>query len=135
LHLVIAVLATTLDPSETSKPIPAINIAVPSPFDSLETFIEEAATKYNLDLFHVRPSSDHPGVESISTPDSLKDASDYVKSVTLKRTTAGSARGAEGMKQALQVYKERYPHITGIFIGTRRTDPHGGEFSVRSLVV
>ena len=30
------------------------------------------------------------------------------------------------MKAALAVYKERFPHIEAIVIGTRRTDPHGG---------
>lgn len=35
------------------------------------------------------------------------------------------AKGGEGMKNALEVYKERFPHIKAIFIGTRRTDPHG----------
>ena len=29
---------------------------------------------------------------------------------------------------ALQSYKTRYPHITAILVGTRRSDPHGGEF-------
>ena len=33
------------------------------------------------------------------------------------------------MKHALAVYKERFPHIEAILIGTRRTDPHGGAYT------
>lgn len=39
----------------------------------------------------------------------------------------GNARGGEGMRRALELYKEKYPHIEAILIGTRRSDPHGGE--------
>ena len=34
--------------------------------------------------------------------------------------------GGEEMRRALQVYKDKFPQIDGILIGTRRTDPHGG---------
>ncbi|EJD52010.1 adenine nucleotide alpha hydrolases-like protein [Auricularia subglabra TFB-10046 SS5] len=30
------------------------------------------------------------------------------------------------MKTALAAYKEHHPHMTSIFVGTRRNDPHGG---------
>lgn len=42
--------------------------------------------------------------------------------------TGGKAKvkGGEGMKKALQIYKERFPVIEGILVGTRRNDPHGG---------
>lgn len=33
------------------------------------------------------------------------------------------------MRRALEFYKSRFPHIDAILIGTRRTDPHGGESS------
>jgi len=39
--------------------------------------------------------------------------------------------GRDLMRQALQAYKDRFPHISGILLGTRRTDPHGG--NVNSL--
>jgi len=31
------------------------------------------------------------------------------------------------MRRALEFYKSRFPQIDAILIGTRRTDPHGGE--------
>lgn len=42
----------------------------------------------------------------------------------------GKARGGEGMRRALEVYKENFPHIDAILVGTRRGDPHGGAHSV-----
>jgi FAD synthetase len=30
------------------------------------------------------------------------------------------------MKQALEIYKNKFPNIDAILIGTRRTDPLGG---------
>ncbi|KAF5348010.1 hypothetical protein D9758_010010 [Tetrapyrgos nigripes] len=39
------------------------------------------------------------------------------------------SKGGEAMRQALQIYKDKHPNITGILIGTRRNDPHGGYIS------
>ena len=66
------------------------------------------------------------------------DGTGKVADGTGKMTTAppkpvGKAKGAEGMKQALQIYKETFPKISAILIGTRRSDPHGGELQVLSL--
>lgn len=120
LHLYAGALAKRLSPSEAVKPIPALYIAVPSPFPTLETFIEESATRYNLDLFQCRPPSDR--VESVVTPAPTNGA-DYIESVP---KAVGKAKGGEGMKQALQIYKDKFPEIDAILIGTRRSDPHGG---------
>lgn len=46
-----------------------------------------------------------------------------------------TAKGGEGMKNALAVYKEKFPNIEAILIGTRRTDPHGGKFRPSLLVL
>lgn len=98
------------------SPIPAIYISVPSPFPTLEDFIQEAVQLYNLDLFQCKPPAE--SVESVSTP-SEGGPSEFIKPV-------GKAKGGEGMRQALEIYKNRFPHITAILIGTRRSDPHGG---------
>lgn len=34
------------------------------------------------------------------------------------------------MKKALETYKSKFPHVKGILIGTRRTDPYCGVFRV-----
>jgi len=104
------------------KAIHAIYIPVPSPFKVLEDFIEEASTLYNLDLFSCK--HEDPVVESVSTPAPTNSKSDYVDAPK----PVGKAKGGEGMREALQRYKDTFPHITAILIGTRRTDPHGGQY-------
>ncbi|KAJ7337430.1 hypothetical protein DFH08DRAFT_876816 [Mycena albidolilacea] len=127
LHLYAGALARRLSSSETVKPIPAVYIAVPSPFPTLETFIDESAKRYNLDLFHCRPASET--VESVVTPLPSHGA-DYIESAP---KAVGKAKGAEGMKQALQIYKNKFPNIDAILIGTRRSDPHGATLSHRNM--
>ena len=116
------------------KPIHAIYIPVPSPFKALEDFIYEAARLYNLDLFSCKPEA--PQVESVVTPAPQTQnlgnghlSSDYVEAEPPQPPPkpVGKSKGGEGMREALATYKEKFPHITAILIGTRRTDPHGGE--------
>ncbi|KAJ7792638.1 hypothetical protein B0H14DRAFT_2930007 [Mycena olivaceomarginata] len=85
LHLYAGALARRLSPSETVKPIPAVYIAVPSPFPTLETFIDQSAKRYNLDLFHCRPASET--VESVVTP-LPKHGADYIESAPRRNLPA-----------------------------------------------
>lgn len=126
LHLLAAVLARRRGPSRTPPPIPAIYISVPSPFPSLEQFIHQVAKDYNLDLFQCAPPVGP--VESVSTPSEGVPV-DYTQSVK----PVGTAKGAEGMRLALETYKGVFPHITAILIGTRRSDPHGAKLSHRNM--
>ncbi|KAJ7253020.1 hypothetical protein B0H12DRAFT_1117077 [Mycena haematopus] len=130
LHLYAGALAKRLSPSEPVKPIPAVYIAVPSPFPTLETFIDESAKRYNLDLFHCRPVEEAEAVESVVTP-APSNGADYIEQPVPK--AVGKAKGAEGMKQALQMYKNNFPQIDAILIGTRRSDPHGATLSHRNM--
>ena len=93
-------------------PIPAIYIPVPSPFPVLETFIEQAAKDYHLALHYCPPDdkADHATVP-VTSPDPA-----FVE----------KAKPGVGMKRALEIYKSQFPHIGAILIGTRRSDPHGG---------
>lgn len=82
------------------------------------------AEAYNLDLFHcIPPSIPSYSVESIPQPTTpgaplVVDANGDVHKPT-------RAKGGEGMRRALELYKEKFPKIEAILIGTRRTDPHG----------
>ncbi|PPQ77947.1 hypothetical protein CVT25_015422 [Psilocybe cyanescens] len=127
LHLYAGALARRLKDSETMKPIHAIYIPVPSPFQVLEDFIGEAARLYNLDLFSSKPEAVE--VESVVTPAPQADGSNYVDAPK----SVGKAKGGAGMREALEMYKEMFPHITAILIGTRRTDPHGAKLSHRNM--
>ena len=94
-------------------------IPVPSPFPELEAFIDAAARAYALDLFHCPPPA-HPSlpVETVATPGA-------VGAPPAER--ARHVKGGEGMRLALEAYKARFPEVEAIVIGTRRSDPHGGE--------
>lgn len=105
------------------KPIHAIYIPVPSPFPDLEKFIDDTVKVYNLDLYSCRPSSNQ--VESVPTPVPTPPISS--SNGKPKPRPVGNAKGGEGMRQALETYQRLFPQITAILIGTRRTDPHGGE--------
>ena len=125
MHLYAGALAHRLPPSESMKPIPAIYISVPSPFPVLESFIEESAKTYNLDLFHCQsqPVSLLPA-DHVATPDKTDEIN--CLNIVPQPQLAGKPKGGEGMRQALSVYKMRFPNINAILIGMRRSDPHGG---------
>ena len=101
LHLYAAALAKRTIPLE----VPALYIPVPSPFPALEAFIFHAARVYNLSIFTCTPPR-------------------FVE--TSRRFGDASNDGAENMREALELYRARFPAVEAILIGTRRTDPHGG---------
>ena len=123
LHLYAGAIAHRLPECEPMKPIPAVYIPVPSPFTTLEDFINDSATTYNLDLFSCRHSEPH--IES--TPAS----NDLDSSINRGKLIDKAAKGGGGMREALQLYKDHFPRITAILIGTRRTDPHGCKFFIK----
>jgi len=116
--------------ASASKPISAVNIPVPSPFHELELFIENAAKAYNLDLFNCPPEDKLP-VETVTAPatpsTSMVNGTGYIS-----EGRPVKAKGGEGMKRALELYKARFPHIDAIVIGTRRGDPHGAALAHRN---
>jgi FAD synthetase len=109
LHLYAAALAKRA----ISPAIPALYIPVPSPFPALEAFTFQAARLYNLSVF-------------TSAPPSLAVASVE----TLTRFGDASANDTVNMREALELYRARFPSVVAILIGTRRTDPHGGAPSI-----
>ncbi|KAF9261757.1 adenine nucleotide alpha hydrolases-like protein [Marasmius fiardii PR-910] len=139
LHLVAGALEKRKASSSSASPspIPALYIAVPSPFPVLEQFIQKTAEQYNLDLFCVRPpEKESDTVESVVTPEVQTTGSgkDYMTAARLPHPKAvGKSKGGEGMRQALEIYKNQFSHIKGIFIGTRRSDPHGSKVTHRCM--
>jgi FAD synthetase len=105
LHLYAAALA-----KRTTHPAtPALYIPVPSPFTALEAFIFHAARVYNLSIFTCTPPR-------------------FVE--TSRRSGDASTDGTENMREALGLYRARFPTVEAVLIGTRRTDPHGGAPSI-----
>ncbi|TFY58475.1 hypothetical protein EVJ58_g6397 [Rhodofomes roseus] len=116
--------------SLASRPIPAVYIPVPSPFPQLEVFNLETAKQYNLDLFHCPVDEPELPVETVAGPATPGPAA--TNGVIAGAGTTLKAKGGEGMKRALEVYKEQFPHIDAILIGTRRSDPHGATLTFRN---
>ncbi|KZV75626.1 adenine nucleotide alpha hydrolases-like protein [Peniophora sp. CONT] len=114
LHLFCAVLRRKCP--DFAGTVSALYIPVPSPFRELESFIDVSAERYKLDIFHCVPPS-----------------SGAVETVAVKATVNGhvekKAKGGEGMREALARYKDKFPHVEAILIGTRRTDPNGGKLT------
>lgn len=127
LHLFAAVRARRLSNPELSQPIPGIYIPTPSPFPDLEAFIDESSNFYNVDLFKCLPSpkAEKP-VESVGPSLTVNGHAAGTLDAP-PPAPAGKAKGGEGMRQALQVYKDKCPEMRAILIGTRRSDPHGGK--------
>ncbi|KAI0305361.1 hypothetical protein B0F90DRAFT_1703849 [Multifurca ochricompacta] len=110
LHLYVAALAKRI----VYPSIPTLYIPVPSPFPALEAFISRAARSYNLSVFTCAPPS------LVNAP---------VKSPTSGDDTP--LNGVDSMREALELYSARFPMVEAIFIGTRRTDPHGATLDFR----
>lgn len=103
---------------------------MPSPFPELEIFIHETANHYNLALFECPIDEADLPVETVSGP-----ATPGPASTTADAQVRTRAKGGEGMKRALEHYKDKFPHTAAILIGTRKGDPHGGELSPFGLVL
>ncbi|KAG6836273.1 hypothetical protein H0H93_009545 [Arthromyces matolae] len=131
LHLYAGALAKRLQNGQSMKPIPAIYIPVSSPFHSLEIFIEETAKTYNLDLFRC---TSNPEQQITTNTTSASGVYDSLHSITtVKHSTAVKGKGAENIRLALEAYKHKFPHISAVLIGTRRSDPHGASLSHRNM--
>ena len=109
LHLYAAALARRA----ISPAIPALYIPVSSPFPALEAFISHAARVYNLSVFTCAPPC---------FPDAPAETSTGVGDAP--------AKGTDNMREALELYRARFPEVEAVLIGTRRTDPHGGALSI-----
>jgi FAD synthetase len=93
----------------------------------MESFIDESAVRYGLDVFRCAPPDELP-VESVSkgaTPSATSAGMEGFPDQSER--PVGKARGGEGMRQALELYKTTHPFIDAILVGTRRGDPHGGQ--------
>jgi len=103
--------------------IPSLYIPLPSPFSELELFIHESIKAYDLDLFHCLSTKTKEGVqlavETVMTPAS-------------GIPSQPNKGGGEGMKKALETYKNKFPHVKGILIGSRRTDPYCDKLGFRN---
>jgi FAD synthetase len=100
--------------------IPAIYAKPPDPFPAVSSFVEYSSRLYRLDLVHVSTNpGPKPRERSHSNP---------------PPPPTGPPSEANGEKKvsfrdAFALYLSAHPAIKAIFVGTRRTDPHGGHLT------
>lgn len=82
--------------SDYPTKIASIYAKPPDPFPAVSSFVESSSQQYHLDLTHITTSPPH---------------------------TTGSERVT--FRDAFEIYLTSHPGIKAIFVGTRRTDPHG----------
>ncbi|KAL8664942.1 MAG: hypothetical protein Q9202_002651 [Teloschistes flavicans] len=100
--------------------LPAIYIPPSHPFDSVTNFTLHSAARYHLNLdIHAENSS----------PSSTTSATSKGQDGRGGGGGGGGGKGEGGMKEAFAQYLVRNPGVEAIFVGTRRTDPHGGRLS------
>ncbi|KAI4198031.1 MAG: hypothetical protein LQ350_005542 [Teloschistes chrysophthalmus] len=105
--------------------LPAIYIPPSHPFASVTDFTLRSAARYhlNLDLYsdESSSSSQFTTTSTSTTPKGQDDAG--------REGRGGKGKGGGSMKEAFTQYLSRNPDVDAIFVGTRRTDPHGGKLS------
>lgn len=98
LIIYLAQLHTYFTSSKSSFPttIPSIYAKPPDPFPSVTSFVASSSTAYHLSLVHITTSD-----SSMPPPNRIT------------------------FRDAFELYLNAHPGIRAIFVGTRRTDPHG----------
>ncbi|KAK5048893.1 hypothetical protein LTR84_005313 [Exophiala bonariae] len=114
--------------------IPSIYAKPPDPFPAVTSFVDYSSALYHLDLTHI---STNPGPNKkqrshsnppLTQPPPKFDASQY-------QQANGGGHDLPAMKpivsfrDAFALYLDKHPQVQAIFVGTRRTDPHGGHLT------
>lgn len=108
-------------PSEFPTTIPSIYAKPPDPFPSVSKFVESSSRQYHLDLVHI---STNPGPRP--TP---KDKSHSDPPAAVQSPLSANAAKKVTFRDAFALYLASHPTVKAIFVGTRRTDPHGGHLT------
>lgn len=119
--------------------LPSIYAKPPDPFPSVTSFVESSSREYHLDLVHIETSphlhSNPAKAKSHTSPPSSPPKSHEAKD-SAPLSIAGSLEQKENQavkvvtfRDAFAYYLETHPRVKAIFVGTRRTDPHGGSLT------
>lgn len=107
--------------------IPSIYAEAPDPFPSVTSFVETSTRQYHLDLIHI---STNPGTKP--TPSKAKSHSSPPTSPEKENAPQVSANEETKIvtfRDAFAQYLDSHKSVKAIFVGTRRTDPHGGKLT------
>ncbi|EXJ75384.1 uncharacterized protein A1O5_02080 [Cladophialophora psammophila CBS 110553] len=120
---------------EFPKSIPSIYAKPPDPFPAVSEFVDYSARLYHLDLTHI---STNPGPGKKQKSHSNPPVSPPLEALgpdglSLTRNTNHISKSLDqpiiSFRDAFALYLSSNPHIKAIFVGTRRTDPHGSHLT------
>ncbi|EXJ55255.1 hypothetical protein A1O7_08181 [Cladophialophora yegresii CBS 114405] len=117
-------------PRDFPTSIPSIYAKPPDPFPAVSEFVEYSSKLYHLDLTHISTnpgprkkerSHSNPPLSSSPTPTALPTGPSPVP--------PPSAKPIVSFRDAFALYLSSHPQVKAIFVGTRRTDPHGSHLT------
>lgn len=99
--------------------IPSIYAKPPDPFEAVTSFVESSSREYHLSLTHISTNpGKHPKAKSHTSPPASPEK-------LVSPSVANPKEKIVSFRDAFALYLSSHPAIRAIFVGTRRTDPHG----------
>ncbi|ETN45107.1 uncharacterized protein HMPREF1541_09983 [Cyphellophora europaea CBS 101466] len=106
LHTHFTKTASASPPRDFPTSIPSIYATPPDPFPTVTTFVRSSSSQYHLSLTHIRTNP----------PPTASSHHHHTPHASLPIRT---------FRDAFALYLTSHPNVRAIFVGTRRTDPHG----------
>ncbi|KIV93709.1 hypothetical protein, variant [Exophiala mesophila] len=112
--------------------IPSIYAKPPDPFPSVSSFVDYSSRLYHLDLTHISTNpGPHKKHRSHSNPPLTTPPPKLDPSTTTSHEIPAPTQPKPtiSFRDAFALYLDSHPSVRAIFVGTRRTDPHGGHLT------
>ncbi|ETI20801.1 hypothetical protein G647_07143 [Cladophialophora carrionii CBS 160.54] len=112
--------------------IPSIYAKPPDPFPAVSEFVEYSSKLYHLDLTHISTNPGPRKKERSHSNPPLSSSPISTSSTTLPASSPAappSDRPIVSFRDAFALYLSSHPQVKAIFVGTRRTDPHGSHLT------
>lgn len=99
----------------------------------MTSFVESSSREYHLDLVHISTNpgkrSSHSSAPPSQNHHSKSTANSIIPLADLPRQKKETHEKVVTFRDAFAYYLETHPNVKAIFVGTRRTDPHGGHLT------
>lgn len=118
--------------------LPSIYAKPPDPFPSVTSFVESSSKEYQLDLVHIEtdpslhsnPAKAKSHTSPPCTPQKNNDETAHVLPLaSLPDQKEDEVVKVVTFRDAFAYYLKTHPRVKAIFVGTRRTDPHGAHLT------
>ena len=113
------------DGNDFPTTIPSIYAKPPDPFQAVSSFVASSSARYHIDLTHIYTN---PG--PTPTPHQKSHSSPPAPSPSHSRHASDDTdQPIVTFRDAFAQYLDQNPQVKAIFVGTRRTDPHGNHLT------